>query len=357
MRRFIIDGNVMADGEGNLAYIVAEIGANHQGNIEKCKEIVRMAIKSGVDAVKMQKRNNKEMFHSSIYNSPYENENSFGATYGEHREKLDWFGEEEYLQIMDIAREGNVHCFATPFDFDSLYFCREMNFPVIKIASCDLKNTALISEASKGNASIIISTGGGKIEDIERAYRLATAKKKECEVALLHCISKYPNSDNLSLKQIDILKHKFPESIIGFSSHHPGLLPIYVAYCHGARIFEVHVTLNRANKGTDNPFSLEEGGLSRLCEDIRRIPEMEKVRTVCDSGFVRKFGKAIYTQRDIKSGQRITSDDICLKAPADSDEMPIHIWWYRLKGGNLTAKIDIAGNTLITRNMIGKENM
>ena len=143
--------------DGSDCYVIAEIGHNHQGNLEKAKQLFKTAAECGVNAVKLQKRDNKSLFTKAAYYKPYENENSFGSTYGAHREALE-FGKTEYVELQNYARELGVTMFATAFDIPSVDFLAELDMPVYKIASGDLKNTPLLRHAAKVGRPMILST-------------------------------------------------------------------------------------------------------------------------------------------------------------------------------------------------------
>jgi N-acetylneuraminate synthase/sialic acid synthase len=211
--------------------------------------------------------------------------------------------------------------FATAFDFPSADFLELLDVPCFKIASCDLVNLPLIRYVAKKGKPVIISTGGAFHHEIVMAHN-ALAEITD-NFAVLHCTSTYPTKDNeLSLSYIKTLRDMFPNTLIGFSSHHPGIEPNILAHTQGARIFEVHITLNRALPGTDHAFSFEEKGLMTLVEDLKRIPAMlgtgeKEVSKNEREGFVKKMGKGVRVAHHISAGERISYDDLVLKAPAE----------------------------------------
>ncbi len=318
MRQFKIGDRIISD--NSPPFIVAEIGSNHMGSVETCEELIRMAAKCGVDAVKMQKRDNQAMFTKKALAQPYNTEYSYGKTYGEHRERLDWFGEMEFKKFQKLCADLGLIFFATAFDAPSADFLESLDAPCYKIASCDLLNTPLLRRVASAGKPIIISTGGAHHLEIIMAHDFLS--KITDNFALLHCISTYPTRDGeLSLFYIETLRSIFPGTIIGFSSHHPGILPNFLAYMEGARIFEVHITLNRAFPGTDHAFSLEQKALETLCDDLKRIPAMlgsgrKEVTHQEREGFIKKMGKAVRVAHHIPAGKCIEQDDLVLKAPA-----------------------------------------
>ena len=162
----MVDGKRIS-GDGP-AYVVAEIGHNHQGDLEKAKALIHAAKECGVDAVKLQKRDNRRLYTRALYDAPYDNEHSFGATYGEHREALE-LSASEWLELREFSREEGVTLFATVFDEPSADFLAELGLPAFKIASADLVNTPLLRHVAGLGKPIFLSTGGGTMEDVERA--------------------------------------------------------------------------------------------------------------------------------------------------------------------------------------------
>lgn len=318
MRQLRIGNRVLTDDD---VFVIAEIGANHMGDFDLCCLMIEVAAKCGVDAVKLQKRDNDAMFTKAALNKPYNNDLSYGKTYGEHRKYLDGFGREEFASFIRIANYNKVLLFATPFEENSAEFLHDLGMPLWKIASCDVTNLPLCRKIAGYGQPMIISTGGATFDEISRLCR--EIEPINDNFALLHCISTYPNSDNtLNLEVIRTLKAKYPDKLIGFSSHHPGIEPLVVARTIGASIFEVHFTLNRGSRGTDHGFSMEPQGLQKLCSDLKRVNIMlgngeKKVLPQEKSGFITKMGKSIHVARPIKAGKAIEPDDICIKSPAE----------------------------------------
>ena len=298
-------------------YVIAEIGHNHQGSLEKARDLFREAKMAGAHAVKLQKRDNRGLYTRAAYNKPYDNENSFGSTYGEHREFLE-FGLHEYKELQAYAAELGVDFFATAFDLASAKFLHDLNVPAYKIASGDLKSTPLLRHVASFGKPIIVSTGGATIEDVQRAYD--TIMPINQQLAILQCTAGYPAAfEELDLGVISAYRDRFPGAVIGFSSHDNGIAMPVAAYMLGARIVEKHFTLNRTSKGTDHAFSLEPLGLRKLCRDLERthkalgngvkkIYESEKAPIV-------KMGKSLVVARDLPSGHVLGPNDIVMKSP------------------------------------------
>lgn len=317
MSELVIDGRRIADNEP--CYVIAELGHNHGGSVETAKEMIRTAAQCGVSAVKLQKRDNANIYTQKLLNQPYEHENSFGKTYGEHRAALE-FGREEFEACQSVARARNVTMFSTAFDERSVDFLMELDVPAVKVASGDLTNIPLLKYLASFNVPIVISTGGGTDMDIDRAVTAATAG--DAPVAVLHCTAAYPVRDfaELNLRCILALRHRYPELVIGWSSHDTGIAMALVAYTFGARIIEKHVTLNRTSKGTDHAFSLEPAGLRRLVRDLERarVAVGDGVKTVYASelGPLAKMAKSLVAAKPLPAGHVLGDGDLVAKSPA-----------------------------------------
>jgi len=305
-------------GDDTPCYVIAEIGHNHQGSVPKARELFLQAKDAGAHAVKLQKRHNRTLYTRAAYEKPYDNENSFGATYGDHREFLE-FGRREYIELRDYAREIGVDFFSTAFDIASADFLDELGMPAYKIASGDLKSTPLLKHVAKLGKPMIVSTGGAQIEDVQRAYD--TIMPINPQLCILQCTAGYPASfEELDLRVIATYRERFPDAVIGFSSHDNGIAMPVAAYMLGARIVEKHFTLNRAMKGTDHAFSLEPVGLRKLVRDLERTHQAmgngEKKVYESERAPILKMGKSLVAARDIPAGHKLTAADIVMKSPA-----------------------------------------
>ena len=316
MRQLILDNKKLND--ESAPFVIAEIGHNHQGNLENAIKLIRAAAGSGATAAKFQKRENKTLFTPELYNQKYNSENAFGETYGEHREALE-FGVDEYKVCMAEAKNLGITFFATAFDFNSADFLSNLEVPAYKIASGDLQNLPLLRYVAKFRKPMIISTGGSNIDMIRSAVE--TIQSVHNQVAILQCTASYPAKyEHLNLKVITTLRDMFPENIIGYSGHDNGIAMSVVAYTLGARIIEKHFTLNRTLKGTDHVFSLEPQGMQKMVRDLNRaavaIGSGEKVIYEEEIAPIRKMGKMIVAARDLPSGHVITEVDIEFRSPA-----------------------------------------
>jgi N-acetylneuraminate synthase/sialic acid synthase len=316
-RALVIDGTRVSD--ESHCYVIAEVGHNHQGDVDKCKELFRVARECGADAVKLQKRDNRALYTREMYEKPYDNENSFGATYGEHREALE-FGRDEYRELQRYCREIGVTFFATAFDLPSADFLESLDMPAYKIASGDLRTSPLLRHVARFGKPMIVSTGGATMEDIMRAYD--TIMPINQRLCFLQCTAAYPASaEDLNLNVITTLRARFPELVIGLSDHENGIAMAVAAYVLGARVVEKHFTLNHTWKGTDHAFSLEPIGMRKLVRDLHRTRAALGSGVKCplpvEQGPLIKMGKKLVARRQLGVGHVLTEEDVAMKSPGD----------------------------------------
>lgn len=300
-------------------FVIAEIGHNHQGSVEKAKQLFAAAKECGVDAVKLQKRSNRILYTSDVYAKAYDHENSFGKTYGEHREALE-FERAEYLELQAYAHELGLEMFATAFDFPSADFLAEIGVPAFKIASGDLKNLPLLRYVAKLGKPMIVSSGGATMDDVRRAYD--AIMPLNTQLCLLQCTAAYPAThEELNLRVLTTYQNEFPNCLVGLSDHENGIAMAIAAYVLGARVIEKHFTLNHTWKGTDHAFSLEPIGMRKLVRDMRRVRSAlgNGVKKPFDSEKTPlvKMGKKLVAARPIPAGQVLTAADIAIKSPGD----------------------------------------
>jgi sialic acid synthase len=316
-RILTIDGFRIDDSSD--CYVIAEIGHNHQGDLEQAKEMFRVAKECGVHAVKLQKRDNRTLYTRDFYNRPYDNESSYGPTYGAHREALE-FGREEYEELQRHAGELGIAFFSTAFDFASADFLADLDVPAYKVASGDLTNTPLLKYIGEIGKPVVFSTGGGTLDDVRRAHEVLMDVNDQ--VAILQCTAGYPAAwDELDLRVISTYRDCFPDAVVGFSSHDNGISMPVAAFVLGARIVEKHFTLNRAMKGTDHAFSLEPQGMRKLVRDLQRtrlaLGDGSKTMYPSESAPVLKMGKKLVAAHDLPASRTLTREDIALRSPGD----------------------------------------
>jgi sialic acid synthase len=325
VRELTIDGRRIAD--DTPCFVIAEIGHNHQGSIERAMELFRAAKDAGVDAVKLQKRDNRHLFTRALYDSPYDNENSFGATYGEHREALELDGA-AFAELKALASELGLVFFATAFDEASADVLAGLDLPAFKIASGDLRNTPLLRHVAALGKPLVVSTGGAAIEDVDRAVETIAPLNEQ--ICLLQCTAAYPAAvEELNLAVITTLRERYPDYVIGLSDHQDGIAMSTVAYMLGARMIEKHFTLSHAAKGTDHPFSLMPEGMRKLVRDLSRIPaaigDGEKRPLASEAKPLEKMGKKLVAARDLPAGHVLAAGDLVARSPADEGLPPYEL--------------------------------
>jgi N-acetylneuraminate synthase/sialic acid synthase len=303
--------------DDNAPLVIAEIGHNHGGSIKHCKLLFRLAKEAGADGVKLQKRDNKNLYTVAMYNEIYNSPHSYGTTYGKHREALE-FGWDKYIELKRYARGLDLLFFATAFDQASADFLEKLEVPAIKIASGDLLNIPLIRHIALKQIPIILSTGGGTFEDIFRATH--TMETCGATFALLYCMGTYPNrADELNLEVIRKLREIYPDIVIGFSSHYDGILAPISAWHYGADIIEVHFTDSHVNKGTDHALSLQPQGLEKLMHYLHEAIKMRgngiKRRLDKETYCLRKMEKSLYPAKTLPGGWALREEDVVIKSP------------------------------------------
>ena len=292
-------------------FFIAEVGQNHQGDLENAKKFIEIFAQAGADAIKFQTRDNKYLFSEEAYNAPYNSENAFKPIYGEHREALEL--NLEWLPILkEECEKFHVKFMSTPFDEPSLEVLKKLNADILKIASFDLGNLPFVNRIAKSGMPVVISIGGGNFSQIDASVKILL--EHDVEVALLHCVSEYPCEYNrLGLENIKKLINAYPNCIIGSSDHFNGILSGPVAYMEGARVFEKHVTLNRSWVGTDHSFALERGGFTNFVRDIKRVPLMMPTKPKDEIGIepvFMKLGKSLVANQDLEPGDTFTLDNL-----------------------------------------------
>ncbi|XP_050524582.1 sialic acid synthase [Daktulosphaira vitifoliae] len=253
-------------------YIIAEIGQNHQGDIMMAKKLIKLAKKCGADCVKFQKTCINEKFTALALYQPYVSKNSFGATYGEHKQFLE-FSDEQFRELKKYAvKKVGIHFTSSAMDLASLDFLLSLKVPFIKIGSGESGNVQLLEKAAKANIPLVISTGMQTLDDIHITYQVVN--RYHNKFALLHCVSAYPTPpEEANINMIKTLRKCFPNIFIGYSGHEIGSCITTASVALGAKIIERHITLDRNMKGSDHICSLDPSQFSKLVRDIRYIEE------------------------------------------------------------------------------------
>ena len=303
--------------DSDKVFFIAEAGINHNGCIKTAKQLIDLAKRAGADAVKFQKRTINRILTkeglSKIYNTP----NSYGRTYGEHKEFLE-FNFEQFTELKHYADQIGIPLTASGWDEESVDFLDSIDVPFFKMASADLTNHPLLEHTAKKGKPMILSTGMANLDDVIAAYEVVSVHNKR--VAILQCTSSYPTANcDINLNVIRKYQQIFTQSVIGYSGHEKGIAISTSAVALGAKVLERHFTLDRTMKGGDHAASLEEPGLTKLIRDIRVIEEAigtdEKMRIPAEQKCFIKLAKSIVSTRDLKEGEIISRDMLTTKGP------------------------------------------
>jgi N-acetylneuraminate synthase len=251
-------------GAGQPCYVVAEIGINHNGDIDVAKKLISVAVGSGCDAVKFQKRTIDVVYSAEELAKP--RESPFGETNGDLKRGLE-FGEEEYREIDRYCGEVKIDWFASCWDEASVDCIAKFKVPCFKIASASLTDDNLLRHTRATGKPIMLSTGMSTIEQVDHAVEVLGKD----DLIILHACSTYPAYyEELNLRVMDLLRDRYGLPV-GYSGHETGLSSTIAAVALGARVVERHITLDRSMWGSDHAASLEPNGITRLVRDIRLI--------------------------------------------------------------------------------------
>jgi len=344
----------------NPTYIIGEIGQNHNGEVEIAKKLIDVVTEPVIDylfgqklmpmnAIKMTRRDLNEELSASEMLRPYDNPNSFGKTYGEHRAFLE-LNDEQHFEVYQYAKSKGLEVVETLCAKGCLSMLRLFIPDRLKVASRDLTNLPLLEAMAETKIPMIFSTGMTGQKELDDALEVVT--KYHENISILHCLSQYPSEyQNINLLTIPFLKEHYPQYTIGYSDHSIGILMPAVAVGMGAEIIEKHITLDRNMKGTDHRGSLEPNGIWRMVRDIRNteyaIGEFgmfvnEKVQATRV-----KLERSIASVRPIASGEIISEKDLHMLSPGDGFK-----WADRNLIVGKKAAVDIPANEVIYSGMI-----
>ncbi len=251
-------------GDGHPIYVIAEIGINHNGDVEIAKQMIDAAVHAGVDAVKFQKRT------PEICTPPEQQkqmrETPWGyITYLDYRYKVE-FNQEQYREIDRHCKDKGIDWFVSVWDEPSVDFMEQFDTPAYKLPSASLTDLDLIRKTRTTGKPLILSSGMSTMEQIRKAVEEANGEN----IGLMHSTSAYPcEPDELNLRMVETLHREFPSIPIGYSGHEVGLVPSTIAVALGACMVERHLTLDRAMWGSDQAASVEPGGFRKLVKYIR----------------------------------------------------------------------------------------
>jgi len=341
-------------------YLIGEIGQNHNGEVDIAKKLIDIVAKpvtdelfgnvlKPMDAIKLTKRDLKEELSQTAMLRPYNNPNSFGKTYGEHREFLE-LSDEEHFEIYRYTKSKKLDFVETICASGCFSLFRYFEPDRLKVASRDLTNLPLLSAMAETKIPIILSTGMGGKKELDAAIDVIS--KFHSKITILHCLSQYPSEyKNINLKTIDFLKDAYPQYTIGYSDHSIGIMIPAVAVGMGAKVIEKHITLDRNMKGTDHKGSLGPDGIYRLVRDIRNLEKAIGEKEIYISEAVKetqtKLERSIASKQKIAKGVAITEEMLHLLSPGDGLK-----WSERNQVVGRIALENIPANEIIYKKMI-----
>lgn len=312
-------------GANHPAFVIAEIGQNHQGSLDLALNLIKESALAGADCVKFQHSCLEERFTRYALDREYKSPHSFGQTYREHRMALS-LTREELAKCQQVANNEGILFSASGTDRSSLTFLAEhLNVPFLKIGSGDSNNMLLIDFASeKFHQPLIISTGMVSFAYvIDKVYSCVLRHRPDCpKLALLHCVSSYPTKDeDVNLALIPQFKKHYPKSVVGYSGHELGTEISLGAVALGAKIIERHVTFDNNAKGSDHKCSLLPNQLKDLVTGIRRIEKSmgcldlkDRRRMKCELPCFNKLGKVVVASKNVRRGDILTEENLDIKA-------------------------------------------
>ena len=250
----------------NHSFIIAEIGINHNGDMNICKQLIDLAVSAGCDAVKFQKRDIESVYSKDFLE--LFRESPWGKTQRDQKMGLE-FNKEQYQEIDDYCKKKNIDWFASAWDLKSQKFLRQFNCKFNKIASAMIVNEELLKLVAEEKKHTFISTGMSTLNDIKKAVNIF--RDSNCPFELMHCVSTYPMKDNdANLRTIVTLREMF-NCDVGYSGHETGLAISYAAAAIGISSLERHITLDRAMYGSDQAASLAPMGLKKIVSEVKKI--------------------------------------------------------------------------------------
>ncbi|XP_071448944.1 N-acetylneuraminate-9-phosphate synthase [Hetaerina americana] len=299
-------------------FIIAEVGQNHQGDIEIAKYLIKKAKESGADCVKFQKSDLRTKFNAAALDRPYTTENSWGDTYGSHKGHLE-FSESQFYQLQQYSQEIGIPFTASAMDEVSLQLLHSMDVPFIKIGSGDANNYQLLRKAAATGRPIVLSTGMQTLANVHKAVKsILDVQGQHPRLCLLQCTSCYPTPPNqVHLRVMETMRKEFPEVHVGYSGHEKGYVISLAAAALGARVIERHITFDKNAKGSDHKCSLEPEEFEHFVKGVREIEEALGVPVKnclpCEEPVVKKLGKTLVATQDLPVGIIISPEHLVAK--------------------------------------------
>lgn len=335
-------------------YIIAELGSNHNGDMELAKNLIRAAKEAGADCVKFQSWSKETIFSRKTYEDNY-----FIAD--DYRDRTDFtlesiveaysISEEELLQMKSFADSLGIDCTSTPFSKKEVDFLVDvMKAPFIKVASMDLNNYPFLDYIARKGKPIVISTGLSELFEIDRAIRTIENAGNN-QIVILHCVSIYPPRDEqVNLNNIDTLRTLYPNYPIGFSDHTLGVSVPIASVVKGVCLLEKHFTLDKNMEGWDHKVSATPDEMALIVSETKRVAKAlgtTRIQVQEKADRIQSFRRSIVSTRKIKAGEVIKKEDLDFKRPATG--LPPEAFENTI---GRTAKVDIEFDKPITSDQL-----
>jgi N-acetylneuraminate synthase len=305
-------------------YIIAELGANHNGDMNIARRLIDAAKKAGCDCVKFQSWTKTSLFSKKIYSSDTSNlkTKKNGAKEPSLEELLEKYSisESELREMADYCRASGIGFASSPFsEREADFLADELDAPFLKVASMDLNNLRFLDYVARKKKPVFLSTGLGTLSEIERAVR-TLEKAGNKQIIILHCVSIYPLPDeHVNLNNIDMLRKRFPNYPIGFSDHTLGVEAPLAAFAKGAAVLEKHFTLDRAMEGWDHSVSATPEEMKAIVHGARRIwkclGSFERTLSETEKKNIPNYRRSVVAARRIEKGRVIGAKDLTAKRP------------------------------------------
>ncbi|KAG3287580.1 N-acetylneuraminate synthase [Ictidomys tridecemlineatus] len=309
-------------------FIIAEIGQNHQGDLEVAKRMIRTAKECGADCAKFQKSELEFKFNRKALERPYTSKHSWGKTYGEHKRHLE-FSHDQYRELQRYAEEIGIFFTASGMDEMAVEFLHELNVPFFKVGSGDTNNFPYLEKTAKKGRPMVISSGMQSMDTMKQVYQIV--KPLNPNFCFLQCTSAYPlQPEDANLRVITEYQKLFPDIPIGYSGHETGIAISVAAVALGAKVLERHITLDKTWKGSDHSASLEPGELAELVRSVRLVEKAlgspTKQLLPCEMACNEKLGKSVVAKVKIPEGTILTLDMLTVKVSEPKGYLPEDIF-------------------------------
>ena len=335
-------------GDGQPCFVLAEGGVNHNGDPALAEDLVRIAAECHADAVKFQKRTVHELLTRAALDKPYVNANSLGATYGEHRLKLE-LSEDVWCRLRGVATQVGLEFLGSAWDRGSADFLVELDAPAIKTPSAVLTDLELLEHIARLGRPMIVSTGMSSLEEVDQA--VDHILRHTDDLILLQCTSAYPSEfADIDLRVMDTYRQRYGV-LVGYSGHERGIAVSEAAATLGACLVERHFTCDRTLPGPDHAASLEPIGLAKLVRDIRHIEvamgSSQKRIAASEVPVRMRLAKSVVAARDIPAGAVVRADMLIAKGPGDG--IPAN---HLADLVGRVAAVDVAADTLLPKDAL-----